>query len=227
MEAGPELLGSRDSLDGFEPRRRLVRDLHRRFPGMRIARSRAVFEALLPAIIEQKVTGVEARASYRALLRAWGEPAPGPLDLLLPPRPEALAARRPFEFHPLGIEARRATVIREVARNAGRLEEAVSMDSPGATKRLRAVPGVGAWTAARVAMTAWGDADAVVVGDYHLPHIVSWALAGEPRGTDARMLELLEPYAGHRGRVLRLLLAAGIEAPRFGPKLPLRSIAGW
>jgi len=76
-----------------------------------------------------------------------------------------------------------------------------------------------------VALVALGDADAVPLDDYHLPHMVAWALAGEPRGTDVRMLELLEPYAGHRDRMLRLLLAAGIEAPRFGPRMPLRSIA--
>ena len=101
------------------------------------------------------------------------------------------------------------------------------MGPPAALDRLRAVPGIGPWTAARVAMTALGDADAVAVGDYHLPHIVAWALAGEPRGTDASMLDLLEPYQGHRARVQRLLLAAGIEAPRFGPKMPIRSIARW
>ncbi|HMC36430.1 MAG TPA: DNA-3-methyladenine glycosylase 2 family protein [Actinomycetota bacterium] len=227
IEAAPDLLGARDSLESFEPARGLVRDLHRRFPGLRIGRSRAVFEAMLPSIIEQKVVGLEAGASYRALLRSWGEAAPGPFALRLPPRPEVVAEKRPFEFHPLGIEARRALAIREAARNAGRLEEAVWMGPPAALDRLRAVPGIGPWTAARVAMTALGDADAVAVGDYHLPHIVAWALAGEPRGTDARMLDLLEPYRGHRARVLRLLLAAGIEAPRFGPKMPIRSIARW
>jgi 3-methyladenine DNA glycosylase/8-oxoguanine DNA glycosylase len=227
VQAAPDLLGCRDSLDGFEPRPGLIRELHRRFRGLRIIRSRAVFEALLPSILEQKVVGLEAQASYRAIVRAWGEPAPGPFELRLPPSPETLAAKRPFEFHPFGVEGRRAMVVLEAARHAGRLEEAVDMDPLQAARRLRTVPGVGPWTAARVAMAALGDADAVPVGDYHLPHMVSWALAGEPRGTDDRMLELLAPYAGHRGRVLRLLLAARIEAPRFGPKLALRSIARW
>ena len=72
---------------------------------------------------------------------------------------------------------------------------------------------------------ALGDADAVSLGDYHLPHLVAWALAGKPRGSDELMLELLEPYRGHRGRVLRLLQLAGITAPRFGPRMPLRWIA--
>ena len=94
-----------------------------------------------------------------------------------------------------------------------------------ATRRLRVLPGIGAWTAAEVSLVALGDADAVSVGDYHLPHHVAWALAGEPRADDARMLELLEPYRGHRGRVIRLVVAGHPGPPRFGPRLPLNSIA--
>ena len=97
------------------------------------------------------------------------------------------------------------------------------MSPAAASERMRALPGVGPWTAAEVALVALGDADAVPVGDYHVPHMVSWALAGEPRGSDERMLDLLEPFAGHRGRVVRLLAAAGLAAPRFGPRMPLRS----
>jgi 3-methyladenine DNA glycosylase/8-oxoguanine DNA glycosylase len=222
LETAGELLGGRDRLDGFEPLG-LVRELHRRLPGLRISRSRAVFEALVPSILEQKVTGQEARASYRALVRAWGAAAPGPAPLLLPPGPEALAVRAYWEFHPLGVERKRATTIRAAATRAARLEEAAALPGQAARLRLQAVPGVGPWTAAEVAIVALGDADAVSVGDYHLPSLVSWALAGEPRGTDERMLELLAPYAGHRGRVLRLLRQSGRWAPRFGPRMRVRS----
>ena len=100
------------------------------------------------------------------------------------------------------------------------------MSPTDATRRLRALPGIGAWTAAEVSLVALGDADAVSVGDYHLPHHVAWALAGEARADDARMLELLEPYRGHRGRVIRLVVAGHPGPPRFGPRLPLKSIAG-
>ena len=226
VTAVPELLGSRDSLDGFEPGPGVVRELHRRMPGLRIGRSNAVFEALLPTVIAQKVIGVQAGASYRALVRAYGEPAPGPLPLLLPPAPSVLARTPTYAFHPLGLEARRAGVIREAARRANRLEEALDMNPTDATKRLRAIPGIGVWTAAEVGAVALGDPDAVLVGDYHLANTVAWALAGEPRADDERMLELLEPFAGHRGRVVRLIEAAGIAPPRFGPKLPLQPIAG-
>jgi 3-methyladenine DNA glycosylase/8-oxoguanine DNA glycosylase len=224
LDAAPELLGSRDSLDGFDPAPGIVRDLHRRMPGLRIPRSRAVFETLVPTILEQKVPGAEAVAGYRKLVSAFGGVAPGPGSLRLPPAPEILA-RTPYPaFHPLGIERRRADTLRAAASRAVRLEETLEMSLSDSYRRIKAFPGVGPWSAARVAMVALGDADAVPPGDYHLPHMVAWAFTGRPRGTDEQMLELLEPYAGHRGRVLRLLLAGGVSAPRFGPRMSLRSI---
>ena len=224
LDAAPELLGARDPVDGFDPAPGIVRDLHRRMPGLRIPRSRAVFETLAPTILEQKVPGAEAFASYRNLVRAFGETAPGPGGLRLPPSPEALA-RTPYPaFHPLGIERRRADTLRAAASRAVRLEETVGMPLPQAYRRIEAFPGVGPWSAARVAMVALGDADAVPLGDYHFPHMVAWAFIRRPRGSDEQMLELLEPFAGHRGRVLRLLLAAGVSAPRYGPRMSLRSI---
>jgi 3-methyladenine DNA glycosylase/8-oxoguanine DNA glycosylase len=226
LDGAPELLGAGDSLEGFDPAPGLVRDLHRRMRGLRITRSRAVFEAIVPTVLTQKVTGKEAARSWRSLARAVGEPAPGPLPLLLPPAPGALATLPYHAFHPFGVEMRRANVIRLLAREAGtgRLDRLADLPPADARRRLQALPGVGAWTAAEVAIVALGDADAVSVGDYHIPNTVSWALAGEPRGTDERMLELLAPFAGHRGRVIRLLEAAGIAAPRFGPKATIRAI---
>lgn len=227
VEAAPELLGCRDSLEGFVPGRHpLVRDLHRQRPGLRIIRSRAVFELAVPTIVHQKVIGKQAGESYRDLVRRYGEPAPGPGGLLLPPDARTLATLPYHAFHPLGIEMKRANIIRLAASRANDLEAAVGLELPAAMRRLRALPGFGPWTAALVSMSALGDADAVPVGDFHLPSMVTWALAGEPRGTDERMLELLEPFAGHRGRVVRLLKSSGIRAPRFGPKLALQHIRG-
>jgi 3-methyladenine DNA glycosylase/8-oxoguanine DNA glycosylase len=227
LEHADGVVGATDDPTAFDPPRGLVRDLHRRHPGLRIPRSGAVFEAILPTIIEQKVTSGEAHDSYRRLLLAWGEPAPGPgheLGLRVPPDPRDVAARPYFAFHPFGIERRRATTVLTAAAHARRLEEASAMTPAAARRRLCALPGLGPWTAAEVALAALGDADAVPVGDYHLPNTVAWALAGEPRATDDRMLELLEPFAGHRGRAARLLTLSGLQAPRFGPRAPLRSI---
>jgi 3-methyladenine DNA glycosylase/8-oxoguanine DNA glycosylase len=146
---------------------------------------------------------------------------------MLGPSADVLAATPYFAFHRYNVERRRADTVRRAALHARRLEEATTMTSDDARRRLCALPGLGPWSAAKVALGALGDADAVAVGDYHLPHLVCWALAGEPRGDDARMLELLEPYRGHRGRVTRLLVAGGITAPRYGPRLALHSIRGF
>ncbi len=220
----PVLLGGCDRPDEFLPPPGPVSRLHRRHRGLRFCSTGAPFEALLPVIVEQKVTGKEARRSYLRLVTRHGEPAPGPGDLRLPPAPATLAALPYEDYHPLGIERKRAETIRAAARRAPRIDEIVTMGRDAAVARLRAFPGIGPWSAANVMQVAYGDPDAVAVGDYHLANLVAWNLAGEPRADDARMLELLAPYAGHRARVTRLLKLGGRSAPRYGPRVALRSI---
>jgi 3-methyladenine DNA glycosylase/8-oxoguanine DNA glycosylase len=142
----------------------------------------------------------------------------------VPPDPRVLAAAPYYELHRAGVERRRAELIRFVCARAHRIEETTTLPRPDADARLRSIPGIGPWTVAEVAGRAWGDPDAVSLGDYHLPHLVAWALAGERRGDDERMLELLEPYAGQRGRVIRLLEAGARRPPRRGPRMTPRSI---
>jgi 3-methyladenine DNA glycosylase/8-oxoguanine DNA glycosylase len=228
VETAPRMLGEEDDASGFRPTNPLIGQLHRRFEGLRITRTGAVVEALVPTITEQKVTSREAHRAYAALTRRFGEGAPGPLKgLLLPPDPATLAAAPSYAFHPLGIERKRGDTIRRAAAATGRLEEANGMAPADAARRLQAVCGVGPWSAAEVALVALGDADAVPLNDYHLPAVVSWALTGEAVDDDDRMLDLLEPYRGHRGRVIRLLVAAGsaLRQPRRAPRSRLRSIA--
>ena len=226
LENAPDLLGENDNAAEFRPSNGPLRDLHHRLAGVRIIRTQAVLESMVPSILEQKVNGLDARRAYREIVRSLGEPAPGPLPLLLPPEPRVLAETPYTAFHPFGVEQRRAETVRRAARHSRALEAASTMEPAAARRRLGALPGIGPWTVAEVARVALGDPDAVSVGDFHLPHLVSWALAGEPRGTDARMLELLEPYRGHRGRVIRLLEVAGPWAPRFGPRMAIHSIRG-
>jgi 3-methyladenine DNA glycosylase/8-oxoguanine DNA glycosylase len=227
VEQAPALIGADDREDGFESRHPVVAEVRRRLRGLRIGRSHAVVESLLPTVLEQKVQGIQARRSYARLVRSLGEQAPGPVPLLLPPEPSRIAALPYHVFHQFNVERRRADTVRLVARHARRLEETTSMSPADATRRLRALPGIGAWTAAEVSLVALGDADAVSVGDYHLPNHVAWALAGEARADDARMLELLEPYRGHRGRVIRLIVAGHPGPPRFGPRLPFNTFASY
>ena len=221
-----ELVGVDDVAAGFEPTG-AVADLHRRLPGLRFGRTRAVFEPTLNAIIGQRVPTKAANSSYLGLVRRYGEPAPGPRPLWLQPTPAVLASLGYEDFHPLGIERKRADTIRRTAHRAKRLEEASSMSSAEAMTRLTAFQGVGEWTAAQVVQVALGDPDAVVVGDYNLPNTVAWNLAGEPRGDDERMLELLEPYRGHRARVVRLLKAGGESPPKYGPRLEVMPVETW
>ncbi len=219
LDAVPDLIGEDDRPGELIPRHRLIEELARRFPGMRLGRTHRPFEALVPAILEQKVTNTEAWRGYRGLLRLVSQPAPGPMRLLLPPTAAAIAALPYFALHPFGVERRRADLLRRVAHTAPQL---ASAEREAAYARLRAIPGIGPWTVAEVGRAAYGDPDAVSVGDFHVPSLVAWCLAGERRADDARMLALLEPYRGQRGRVQRLLELSGMRPPRQGPRLAPR-----
>lgn len=224
LEDAPALLGELDDDSDFLPTHPLVAELKRRRPGVRMCRSGAVFETLVPTVMEQKVIGLEARRGYCKLLLALGEPAPGPAGLRVPPAAEMLARQPYWRFHPFAVERRRAETIMRCAARGARLEALASLPAGKARAQLEAHPGLGPWSAAEITMIALGDADAVPVGDYNLPNVVCHALAAVSRGDDAMMLELLEPFRGHRGRVIRLIVSAGIRAPRYGPRLSLRRL---
>ena len=225
LDRVPALFGAgTDRLaDAADPR---IAALARRRPGVRVLRTGAVLESLIAAILEQKVTGTEAHRAWHGLVRRYGEPAPGPpeLGLRVLPAPATLAALPYWSYHELGVERRRADLIRAIARRPATFESILDLPFDEGYRRLRSVPGIGPWTAAEVGVRALGDVDAVSVGDFHLPHLVAFALAGEPRATDARMLELLEPYRGRRALVVRLLELSGVRAPRYGPRLAPRRI---
>jgi 3-methyladenine DNA glycosylase/8-oxoguanine DNA glycosylase len=219
----PALLGAHDAAVGFRPAHPVLRELARRYRGVRVGRSGRVLEALIPAILEQKVVGAEARRAWRLLLLRFGLPAPGPAPdgMRVFPPPRTWAAIPSWEWHRAGVEPVRAATIAVAARAAARLEEVAEMSADAADRRLRFIPGVGSWTSAEVRQRACGDADAVSVGDYHLPAAVGWALAGRAVD-DAGMLELLAPYAGHRYRATRLIELGGAGPPRRGPRLAVR-----
>lgn len=228
LDGLPDLVGASDDLGGFArlvgaavgPGADVVAGWARRRPGLRIPHTGAVVEALIPTVLEQKVAGREARRSYQELVLALGTSAPGPAGergMRVPPTPAVLASTPSWAMHPFGIERRRAETLSRVGAAAHHLERVRDRS------QLTVIPGVGPWTAAEVALVALGDPDAVSVGDFHLPHQLAWALIGQARGDDQLMLELLEPWRGHRGRVLRLVDAVGVVAPRFGPRRALRS----
>jgi 3-methyladenine DNA glycosylase/8-oxoguanine DNA glycosylase len=223
----PDLLGGRDLADGFEPRHPLLVETARRVPGLRVPRTGRVVEALVPAVLEQKVTGREARDAFRRLVRRFGAPAPGPAPdgMHVPPAAEQWRSVPSWEWHRAGVDPKRSRTVCLAMRCASRLEQAVGMPPDDAARRLSAVPGIGAWTVAEVAQRALGDTDALSVGDYHLSQYVGWALAGRPLDDDG-MVELLEPWRPYRYRVVRLLESSGFAQPRFGPRMTVQDHRG-
>ena len=217
------LVGELDDVSTFDPPPGRVRDAYRRSATVRLPRTGRVLESLVPAILEQRVITRTAHDAWRWLLLRHGDPAPGPAPdgMRVPPSARAWADVPVWDFHLAGVDPRRARAVVAAARLAHRLEEAGALGPAETTRRLLLVPGVGPWTAAETTQRALGDADAVPVGDYHLPGQVGWALVGE-RVDDAGMLALLAPYRPHRYRVVRHLLLAGMaRVPRRGPRLAI------
>ncbi|MBN9239241.1 MAG: 3-methyladenine DNA glycosylase [Micrococcales bacterium 70-64] len=222
----PELLGAGDDWSQLDvSRNAFLADSLRRNPGLRLLRTRQVFEMLLVAVLEQKVTGKEARHSWRVLLTKYGEPAPGPAPEGMRVFPSAETWRRvpSWEWHRAGVGPDRSATIMRAAVVAASLERTLEhgRGGPVVERALRSIPGVGVWTAAETTQRAHGDPDAPSVGDYHLPALVGWALVGTPVDDDG-MLELLAPWAGHRQRIMRLIESSGFTKPRFGPRMTVQ-----
>jgi 3-methyladenine DNA glycosylase/8-oxoguanine DNA glycosylase len=224
MERAPLIVGLNDRPQSFRTTNALVARLHRRLQGLRVVRLGAVYDLAVATTVEQRVTTLEARRSWHALVRRHGEAAPGPAGLILPPSPHVVARLPDWEWRRIGIEERRAATMRHLARDASGLDRAAAVGDAVLENRLLGIRGVGPWTAALVMHVAAGDADAVPVGDWHLPRHVGFALAGEPRADDARMLELLEPFRPHRARVWRLLVAGTRPPPRRAPRARIHDL---
>ena len=197
----------------------------------RLGASGTFYHELLPTIIGQRITAGEALRQWQRLVHEVGDAAPGPRsvagDLRLPPAPESLYRRPSWWFHPLGIEDKRARALTEIARHPRKLFDWAGLSPADAAAKLALIPGVGPWTIGTVLGTVLGDPDAVVVGDYHFANIVAWALVGEARADDDRMLELLAPYRGQRGRVLQAVVRATGSAPKFGPRQRILPMSKW
>lgn len=230
LDGVPELLGDADDPSGFAPsvEHPVLRSAQRARPGFRVTRTRAVFEALAAAALEQRVTGAEAHESWRRLVLRFGDRAPGPAGdpdgpaagMRVPPAPRDWAAIPSWEWLQAGVEEARSRVVVSAAAVAGRLEATVDLTGEEAARLLRTVPGVGVWTAAEIRQRAHGDADAFSWSDYHVAKNVSWALCGQVLD-DTGCAEIVERYRGHRYRVQRLLELAGIARPRRGPRSAL------
>jgi len=225
LSSVPSMLGDGDDPAGFVAHHPQVAEAARRFSGWRVPRTGLVLEALVPAVLSQKVTGQEAFGSFRCLVHRYGERAPGEgavRGLWVGPTAGAWARIPSWEWLKAGVDGARSAAVVRAAGAAGRLEQCVDLTWDQADRRLRAIPGVGVWTAAEVRHTALGDPDAVSFGDYHVARDIGWALTGAEVDDDG-LAELLEPYAGHRYRVQGLLELAGARRPRRGPRMAART----
>jgi 3-methyladenine DNA glycosylase/8-oxoguanine DNA glycosylase len=218
LDALPGALGSDDDASGFAADAHpVIRDAALRHPGLRIGRSGRLMEAIVPAVLEQKVVVLEAHRAWRILLSKYGTPPPGPAPRGMRVFPDPGTWRRipSWEWHRAGVEGVRAETIIRAASVADSLERLLALTHEEADRKLRTIPGIGVWTSAEARQRAAGDPDAVSVGDYHLKNVVGWALAGRDRSTDEEMLALLEPFKGHRHRATRLIgLSRGTRAAR-------------
>ncbi|MBX3100607.1 MAG: DNA-3-methyladenine glycosylase 2 family protein [Salinibacterium sp.] len=230
IEGIPELLGHGDQWRDLDvSSNALLADSLRRNPGLRLLRTNQVFEMLMGAIFEQKVTGKEARRSWGVLLAKYGEvpPGPAPAGMRVFPAAEQWRGIPSWEWHRAGVGPNRSATALRAAVVAASLERTLSIGrgGPPIERALRSISGVGVWTAAETTQRAHGDPDAPSVGDFHLAAVVGWALAGKPVDDDG-MLELLEPWAGHRQRIVRLIEASGFVKPRFGPRMTVQDHRG-
>ncbi|KQN41210.1 DNA-3-methyladenine glycosylase [Frigoribacterium sp. Leaf44] len=226
IENVPELLGRGDDWSGLDVSANpFLADARRRLPGLRLTRTNQVLQMLVPAVLEQKVTSVEAWRAWRELVRRHGTPAPGPAPegLVVPPDAQGWRRIPSWEWHRAGVGPQRSATVMRVCAVAPALERTLAVGRGGdeVSTRLRSIPGVGVWTAAETTQRAHGDPDSPSVGDYHLPAVVGWALIGRPVDDDG-MLELLEPWRGHRERVMRLITGSGFSKPRFGPRMTIQ-----
>ena len=225
LDGLPTLLGADDDPSGFEPLHEALVDPCRRYRHWRVCRTRLVTESLVPAVLEQKVTGKEAFRSWRQLVQRYGEPAPGPvaeLGLRVMPSPSRLRSVPSWGWVRLGVDHKRAATLATVVRSADALDALVGVSHAEADRLLRTMPGVGVWTSAEVRSRALGDPDAVSFGDFHVAKDVGWALTGRPVD-DEGMARLLEPYRPHRLRVQVMVGLGGLHRPRRAPRMTLPS----
>ena len=216
VESLPAQLGVDDDASGFAPTEPTIAAAHRSVQHLRLGRTGRVLEALVPAILEQRVYGMDARRAWRALVTKFGSPAPGPAPahMRVPPPGEVWRRVPSWEFHRANVDPGRARTIVGCAQRADSLERLCTRAPEDARTALMSLPGVGIWTAAETAQRAFGDADALSVGDYHLASMVGWRLLGQPID-DPAMEKLLEPLRPHRHRAVRLLEVTGpAHAPR-------------
>lgn len=232
IDSVPRLLGAEDDWSAFDEPAfhatlpRMVREARRRSLALRLPASGRMVDQLVPIILEQKVTVIEARRAYRYLVHRYGSPAPqagllAPAGLMLPPTAAQWAQVPSWEWHKAGVGPQRSATVMRALRSAVALERLAALPALAAAAKMQTIPGIGIWTAAEVVQRTHGCPDSISVGDYHLAAYVGAALTGH-RTDDAGMLRLLAPWQGHRQRVVRMIQSTGFRKPTFGPRMTIQ-----
>jgi 3-methyladenine DNA glycosylase/8-oxoguanine DNA glycosylase len=213
-------LGARDRPEEFRPDHPFLRRAQRRFVGLRVPATGRVFEAVVPAVIAQRVVGLDALAAWTRLLRIHGElpPGPAPEGMRVPPSPEVWQGIPTWDWRQAGVDEHRSRTVVQTARHAARLDGTAD-DQEAAYRLMASLPGIGPWTAAKVGSSALGDADALPLGDYHLGRATGIALLGRPL-EDNEIEDFYEQWRPHRYRVIRLIELTPGSAPRRAPRAP-------
>ena len=236
VQAAPRLLGADDDWRGFDDPAfnatlpRMVREARRRSVAVRLPSSGRMVDQLVPIILEQKVTVIEARRGYRYLVHRYGTPAPPagtstPAGLVVPPTAAQWLRVPSWEWHKAGVGPQRSATVMRALRSAVALERLAALPAVQAAGKMQVIPGIGVWTAAEVVQRTPGCPDSISVGDYHLAAYVGAALTGR-RTDDAGMLRLLEPWRGQRQRVVRMIQSTGFRKPTFGPRMTIQDHRG-
>ncbi|MBP3035086.1 3-methyladenine DNA glycosylase [Arthrobacter sp. zg-ZUI100] len=227
LDGVPALLGGCDDWSAFDDPEfaatlpGAVARTRRRNPGLRLPSTGRMLDSIVPVVLEQKVTAMEAYYSWRYLVAKYGADAPGPAPAGLKVPPGAGQWRRvpSWEWHRAGVDSHRSGTILRACAAASGLERLAALPlGEELTRRLCSIPGIGPWSAAEITQRTHGAPDSVSVGDYHLAAFVGAALTGR-RTDDAGMLALLQPWLGHRQRVVRLLVLSGFRKQAYGPRL--------
>ncbi len=187
----------------------------RRRPWLRVSRRPEPFEALALAICEQLVEYDRAAEIQRRVVAALGRRWPGDdgaaVGLRDLPAAAGLAGAPPALLRSLDLSESRAVTLRSAAREvaAGRID----LEDPAherAWRRLRAIPGVGAWTVEILALTGQGRHDQLPAGDLGLLRLVGRHLAGgdpRARATPEQVRDFFAPYGRWSGLAAQHMLA--------------------
>ncbi|MBT2536973.1 DNA-3-methyladenine glycosylase [Arthrobacter sp. ISL-69] len=232
ISTAPRLLGSGDDWSGFDCPEfhatlpRMVVEARRRNLAVRLPSTGRIVDSLVPTILEQKVTVIEARRGYRYLMYRFGTASPAagtaaPAGLLVQPTPEQWLRIPSWEWHKAGVGPQRSATVMRALRSAVALERLAGLTAAEASAKMQTIPGIGIWTTAEVVQRTHGCPDSIAVGDYHLAAYVGAALTGR-RTDDAGMLRLLAPWQGHRQRVVRMIGLSGFRKPTFGPRMTIQ-----